>query len=174
MTVFVKVLAKRKPIQLNGGKTKQTVIVANRTGTMQVTLWEERVYALEPQKSYKLSEFFVRDYNMTKSLSLSRQGSNIECVADIGDVGKGVYVPDSNSEVATCLCEAEIIAVEQLVSFKGCLRCKGYNCYLQLCLGQNLLNKPIPTFAVIVSVQVNVKVICYCTLLYVSKWSKVL
>ena len=108
-----------------GKQIKQVVIVADRTGVMHVTLWEEKVDALEPQKSYRLSEFFVCDYNMTKSLSLSRQGSNIQLVADIGDVEKGVDVPDFNSEVATCLCEAEIIAVEQLGSFKGCVKCKG-------------------------------------------------
>ena len=103
VTVIMKFLAKRKPIQLAGGKTKQVVIVADRTGVMHATLWEERVDALEPQKSYKLSEFFIRDYNMTKSLSFLRQGSNIQLVADIGDVKKGVDVPDFNSEVATYL-----------------------------------------------------------------------
>ena len=55
VAVIVKVLAKRTPIQPDGGKTKQVVIVADSTGVMHVTLWEERVDALEPQKSYKLA-----------------------------------------------------------------------------------------------------------------------
>ena len=45
---------------------------------MTVTLWEERVNSLEPLQCYKLSQFLVRDYNMKKNVSLSRQGSNIE------------------------------------------------------------------------------------------------
>ena len=53
---------------------------------MIVTLWEEKVDVLVVSKSYKLTQFMVRDFDMTNSLSLCRQGSSIEEVDDIGTV----------------------------------------------------------------------------------------
>ena len=78
VTVIVKVLSKGDPIKLDNGKTKQEVMVADSSGVIIVTLWEEKIDLLERSKSYKLTEFIIREFNMMKSLSLSRQGSIIE------------------------------------------------------------------------------------------------
>ena len=123
VTTIVKVLLKRRAVKLDRGLTKQDVVVADATGVMTVTLWEERVDSLEPFQCYKLCQFVVREYNMKKSLSLSRQGSSIESVPDIGKVAKDDEVSDS--EVIECISEAEIVAVKQLGSFNACLSCKG-------------------------------------------------
>ena len=123
VTVIVKVLSKRKAVKLDGGLTKQDVIVADATGVMTVTLWEEKVDSLDLLQCYKLSQFLVRDYNMKKSLSLSRQGSNIESVTDIGEVTEDDKLSDS--EVIDCISEADIVGVKQLGSFNACVSCKG-------------------------------------------------
>ena len=86
VTVIVKVLSKGDPIKLDNGKTKQEVMVADSSGVIIVTLWEEKIDLLELSKSYKLTEFMIREFNMMKSLSLSRQGSIIEEIDDIGTV----------------------------------------------------------------------------------------
>ena len=42
VTVSVKVLSKGDPVKLDSGKTKQEVITADSSGTIIVTLWEEK------------------------------------------------------------------------------------------------------------------------------------
>ncbi len=42
-TVIVKILSSREAIKLDGGLTKQDVVVADAMGIMNETLWEERV-----------------------------------------------------------------------------------------------------------------------------------
>lgn len=86
VTTVVKVLSKKEPVRLENGKTKQEVVVADSFGVMIVTLWEEKLDVLVISKSYKLTDFMIQDFNMTKNLTLRRQGSNIEEVADIGPV----------------------------------------------------------------------------------------
>ena len=114
VTVIVKVLSKRKA---------EDVIIADATGVMTVTLWEEKVDSLDLLQCYKLSQFLVRDYNMKKSLSLSRQGSKVESVTDIGEVAEDDKLSDS--EVIDCISEADIVGVTQLGSFNACVSCKG-------------------------------------------------
>ena len=122
VTVIVKV-SKRNAVKLDGGLTKQDVIVTDATGVMIVTLWEEKVDSLDLLQCYKLSQFLVRDYNMKKSLSMSRQGSKIESVTDIGKVAEDDKFSDS--EVIDCISEADIVGVKQLGSFNACVSCKG-------------------------------------------------
>ena len=123
VTVMVKVVSKWKAVKRDGGLTKQDVVVADTTGVMPVTLWEEKVDSLVPLQSYKLSQFVVRDYNMKKSLSLSKQGCKIESVTDVGKVAEDKELSDS--EAIDCLSEADIVAVKQLGKFHACVSCKG-------------------------------------------------
>ena len=118
---IVKVLSKCKPFKLNGGLTKQDVVVADATGVMTVTLLEERVNSLEPLQCYKLCQFMVEEFNMRKSLSMSRQGSFTQTMTDIGEVAKDEDACDS--EVIDCIYDADIVGVKQLGSFSACVSC---------------------------------------------------
>ena len=123
VTVIVKVLSKRKTVKLDNGLTKQEVVVADATGVMAMTLWEEKVDSLELLQCYKLSQFLIREYNMKKNLSMSRQGSDIEIVTDIGKVVEDDTL--SSSEVIDSIFEADIVAIKQLGSFSACASFKG-------------------------------------------------
>ncbi len=103
-----------------GNKKKQEVLVADNSGAMAVTLWEERIDSLEKNNSYKLSKFLVREFNMMKSLSLSRQGA-IELVDDIGEVVKAR--DNDDLKAVSSLFDATILAVEELVTFIVCPKC---------------------------------------------------
>ena len=123
VTTVVKVLSKGEPVKLQSGKTKQEVVVADSSGAMIVTLWEEKLDILVVSKSYKLTDFMIRDFNMTKNLTLRRQGSNIEEVADIGPVQENtehIKLAQSNH-----IFNADIVAVKQLETFSACVSCKG-------------------------------------------------
>ena len=54
---------------------------------------------------------------------MSRQGSKIESVTDIGKVAEDDKFSDS--EVIDCISEADIVGVKQLGSFNACVSCKG-------------------------------------------------
>ena len=122
VTTVVKVLSKEEPVKLENGKTKQEVVVADSSGVMIVTLWEEKLDVLVISKSYKLTDFMIQDFNMTKNLMLHRQGSNIE-VADIGPVQE--HTQHLKLENSNHILNADIIAVKQLESFSTCVSCKG-------------------------------------------------
>ena len=98
VTVIVKVLSKGEPAKLDNGKTKQDVIV-DSSGVVIVTLWEEKLDVL------------VVSNNMTKSLSLCRQGSSIE-VDDIGTVQENTN--NLKLQTSNSISKANIIAVKQL------------------------------------------------------------
>ena len=123
VTVVVKVLSKGEPVKLEDGKTKQEVVVADSSGVMIVTLWEEKLDVLVVSKSYKLTQFRIREFNMTKSLSLCRQGSDIEQIPDIGPVQENTE--DLKAQTPDYIFKADIIAVKQLETFSACINCKG-------------------------------------------------
>lgn len=99
-------------------------ITADATGTIIVTLWEEKIDLLEVSQSYKLTQFIAREFNMMKSLSLCRHGSIMEEIDDIGTVQEDV--PKHLKVHSTDFIEnADIIVVKQLASYSACVSCKG-------------------------------------------------
>ena len=86
VSASVKVLHKKDPTQIPGGKTKQDVIVGDHTSTITVALWEEYVDTMSPDSSYCLQNFVVREFNMKKFLSMPREGATIVPIEDIGKV----------------------------------------------------------------------------------------
>ena len=61
VTVNVKAIAVKDPTQI-GDKTKQDILIADKTGTAKVSLWEDHVNALIEHDSYCLKNFMVREY----------------------------------------------------------------------------------------------------------------
>ena len=122
VSTLVKVLSKGEAVELGNGKTKQEILVADSSGLIIVTLWEEKVDVLDVSKSYKLSDFMIREFNMTKKLTLRRQGSTIEKIPDISDI------QDDNDhfklDYSNSIFNADIMAVKQLETFNACVNCK--------------------------------------------------
>ena len=48
------------PQTMHGGKTTQNVVIADETGYTKLTLWEEHVRYLQPNKSYYLKNMLLR------------------------------------------------------------------------------------------------------------------
>lgn len=60
--VCCKVITTRDAVQVYGGKSKQEVIVSDRTGAGFITLWEDDVGGLTEGASYSLTGFLVRKF----------------------------------------------------------------------------------------------------------------
>ena len=123
VSTIVKVISKKVPILVAGGKKKQDVLVGDQTSTIAVSLWENYVDTLSQNESYCLQNFVVREYNMKKYLSMPREGATVLQIEDIGDVEQ----QDSDSEfehVDSQLCDAQIIGVPQMDSYSACMQCK--------------------------------------------------
>ena len=115
ITTQVKVLSKMETMVVSGGKRKRDVVVGDSTGTSKVTLWEEHVDAMDVETRYRLEKFVVREYASQKYLSMSRSGSVIVVIDDIGDVETVTY-----GTSAVTICNPEIIGVPQLDIYKAC------------------------------------------------------
>ena len=122
VSASVKVLHKKDPIQIPGGKTKQDVIVRDHTSTITVALWEYYVDTMSPDSSYCLQNFVVREFNMKKFLSMPREGATIVPIEDIGKVEQ--ESDSSEFETVNCLQNVQIVGVPQLHSYNACLQCK--------------------------------------------------
>ena len=64
--ICCKVVTTRDAFQVYGGKSKQEVIVSDRTGVGLVTLWEDDVGGLTEGASYSLTGFLVRRFAYKK------------------------------------------------------------------------------------------------------------
>ena len=78
MTVNVKVVEV-------AGKRKQDDIIANQTGTARVNLWED---AMRDGESYQMKNLIIRDYQSAQYLSMSKDGTEITSIQDIGNVAR--------------------------------------------------------------------------------------
>ena len=135
ITTNVKVLLKKTPIIVPGGKTKQDVIVGDHTSTTKVTLWEQYVDTMNEDECYSLRNFVVREFNYRKYLSMPREGATTVPIEDIGEVEQA----DSDSEfelVNSQISDVQIIGVPQLDTYKACLQCKARVEPLALPLGR--------------------------------------
>ena len=91
MELFTKVTVTVKAIEVNDAvqlseKVKQDIVIADRSATSRVTLWEEHVGALKQGKSYILKNFVVRVYQSTKYLGMGGDATEIVLTDDIGEV----------------------------------------------------------------------------------------
>ena len=118
--VDVKVMSVMEPVDVSGGKRKQEVVVGDHTGSCKVTLWEEHVGSLVLESSYRLKNFFVREYAAQKYLSMPRAGGVIVAIEDIGEIPESAFADVTVSTI----CDVEIIGVPALDCYRACLKCK--------------------------------------------------
>ena len=120
VTVMVKIIKVNNTVHL-AEKVKQDIIIADKTATARVTLWENNVGAFEEGRSYLLKGFVVRVYQSTKYLSMGGDATKIIPVEDIGVVAAA---SDTDDEEEVTLHNVVIIGVPQLDKHKACLQCK--------------------------------------------------
>lgn len=126
ISVKVKVLKIDDPVTVNGGLTKQDVIISDNTGTVKFTIWEDVVNLLEVGQSYHLKNVVVREYMNQKYISMSKTSSEIGILND--DIGPVIEDQDIqtmfNASDETRFESTDIIGVQNIDTCKMCINCK--------------------------------------------------
>ena len=65
---------------------KQDVTIADKSGTIRLTLWQNDINQMQVGKSYTLDYVTVKSFNNVKYLSSPRVGFTVTVVDDIGEV----------------------------------------------------------------------------------------
>ena len=76
VTVTVKVLDVDSQSEVKGGKRKQDIIITDATAVARFTVWEDDINRLNREKSYKLTDILLKEYNSKKLLNSSREYYN--------------------------------------------------------------------------------------------------
>ncbi len=123
VSVKIKVIKIDEPSMINGGLTKQDIIVADSTNVTRFTIWEDYVNQLKMDESYILKSVTVKKFRDVKYLSMSMTGSMIEKIDDIGDIAQFYDEPQLHYEDARIHSDS-IIGVQHFDSYKLCITCK--------------------------------------------------
>ena len=122
ITVCVKVTAVGDSETVGVGKMKQVVVIADKSGTATLTVWETDVGKLAVGSSYQLNRFTLRVFQGKRHLSWPPGGASISEIEDIGEVVEGECgVVDGKSEK---LDGAVVIGVHELDVYYMCMFCK--------------------------------------------------
>ncbi len=119
VSVAIKAIKVTQP-ELVSDKTKQDVYVADATGSIRLTLWQEDINKLDVNQSYLLKNVNVRSYQKLKYLSFPKNDATIEEISDLEDVC------DLEQEIVTDpeLHNVEVLLVLNLQSYRACIACK--------------------------------------------------
>ena len=134
VSISGKVIRVQSPVKLARGLTKQDVTLADKTGAIKVTLWQNFVGCLQDESRYELTNLNVRTYKYEKYLSVPKEGAGIHEISDIGPVAED-DLPDETTEIMgvkivgavvtsynACLaCNAKVVPVNQDVN--KCTKC---------------------------------------------------
>ncbi len=124
VSAAVKAIRVDEVVEVAGGKKKQDVIIADRTGKARLTVWEKEIGKLTAGESYQLSGMVVREYRGTRFLSTSRENSEISPISNIGDIDDKPVEGGSESTDTTTR-SGRIVGVLALESYDGCIKCHG-------------------------------------------------
>ena len=100
----------------------RNVNVADKTGSVRVTFWNEDVDKVKEGSSYNLHGGIVKVYDGEKYVSMSSKCC-VEEVEDVGDVCQSSLVVSSGSLFETMI--GEIIGCSVVDKYRSCLFCSG-------------------------------------------------
>lgn len=130
VTVEGKVVQLDKAEEVSGGKKQQDMVVADSSGNIRLTIWEEIIGKVKKEQSYRFSKMMVRVFKGKKFLSTSKTGSEVEEIDDIGEVE--VYDEKEEEEEEReksgpggLIKGVKIVGVERFLQYNGCLKCSG-------------------------------------------------
>ena len=142
ITITGKVLKVGEDVEIRAGLVKRDVVIADNTGNVVVTLWQERRNEVKMNYSYKLANASIRQYNGEKYVSVT-SNCRIEEVDDVGGVDedgvqdfsdgyctskelKGctiVMVTKYSNKLVCVCCGGSVVAVSD--KFGRCGKCEG-------------------------------------------------
>ena len=111
-------------VEVNGGKKKEDVVVADSRGVARVVRWEQDIGCLEAGKCYVLAGTVVRSFASEMYLSMSKEGYSVKECGDIGEV-----VEEEEETVRLDgrwkWTNAVVYGVEALSTYESCVKCNG-------------------------------------------------
>ena len=110
----------KDPQSVSKGKTKQEIIVADESGTIPLTLWEEDIGKLVQYTSYQLNWVQVHKFLGKYELTFPRFGASFHEIEDLQDVCQYTESDNDLDHVTS----ATIVGVGQLESTVSCISCK--------------------------------------------------
>lgn len=119
VNINVKIIDVTPPQIVGNGKVKQDVIIADSTGTTNLTLWESDINTVTISQSYSMKRLLVRVFNSRHYLSLPSSGAIIEQIDDIYIPGAN-QTTDSSSETTN---DVSVIGILELNAYKMCIKC---------------------------------------------------
>ena len=108
----IKVLDVATPQTMQGGKTTQNVMIADETGYIKLTLWEEHVGYLQPNKSYHLKNMLLRVYSGERYLATAKHNSSITEIQDINVQQDASTLCTEHLSLLKIINDVKIIAVD--------------------------------------------------------------
>ena len=76
MTVRVKILKANNPITVSTDKTKQDLVVADKSGVTTMNVLEQQVNSFQVGECYEFHRLMVRTYSQLTSLSYLKEGAS--------------------------------------------------------------------------------------------------
>ena len=116
--IDAKVLVTLDPVKVLPTHTKQDVIVADPTGGIKLTLWNNDINTLEDEVSYNLQNIQIRTFNNKQYLSSTRDGLKMSKIDDIKDIPTNFPNLDYGQ-----IMKASIFGVNEINQLKGCVKC---------------------------------------------------
>ena len=120
--IKIKVVKVNSPHSVSSGKKKQDIIVtvADGTGCIKLTLWQDEVGKFVTGHSYKLDQVGVCIYNEMTYISFPKGGAKYEEISDIGEIQSEPINFGPSNEFAN----AYVSGVSHIFKYTACMKCK--------------------------------------------------
>lgn len=118
--VQAKVLTVQEPLEVKPSLLKQDVIIADATGTIRLTVWQQDTNQLCIGKSYVFDKVTVRSYDGSKYLTPPKSGWSYKTCDDIGSVEDEPETLRDRNEIG----DAIVDGVLHIASNPSCKTCK--------------------------------------------------
>ena len=92
VTVITKVTQLKDPTKVRTRKTKRDATLANASGCIQFTLWENQLDMLHLGHSYKINNAEASAFRGTKYLSYPKENASISSAPDVDTESTTVYL----------------------------------------------------------------------------------
>ena len=129
VTVEVKVQTVTEPKHIPSKKlTVQELAVADSSGALRLSIWEDEVGQMKQGKSYRIEGATIREYDGQRFLSTSSKRSNIVPIEDIGPLDETLAVQlGESSKSLNQVKDVRVKGIEKFDTYPICFKpaCQG-------------------------------------------------
>ena len=126
VTVEAKVMQLHEPQEISGMK-KQDLLIADTSGCIRLTIWEETIGKVTKDQSYRFTNMMVRIFKGNKFISTSKTDSDITSIDNITNVDntEDIDFPEEIPGTSGGFAGRMIIGIEPINEYLGCIKCSG-------------------------------------------------